>query len=93
MSLFDELYVRFFRSAVQNTVAASWRRQQGQCGVIAEEATIHEARAETWGIAALAVSVHMSAFHVKQLEGTVMHGVYTLDELGKVVKRDAKSTK
>lgn len=93
MSAFTELYVRFFKAAVSALIAASIERARGDDGVSLYEAEWYYGEARAWGRAALAVRPYLNAFHVKQLEGTVMGGKYTLSNDGMVVLNVSTATK
>lgn len=93
MGAFDELYVRFFRSAVECAFSASAARERTGDEVMQADAEYWQAEANTWGKAALALRPYMSQMRVRSLEGSVMRGRFTLNEYGIVQVRDAATTK
>jgi len=93
MSAFDELYVRFLRAAIAATLASADERARGGDEYSAYDAEYWSGEARAWGRAARAVAVYMSPFHVKQLEGAVMKGKFTLNVDGVIEVRDAAAAK
>jgi len=88
MAVFDELYVRFFKSAVQCELNCAAEQMDMGMLLTKEEYRFWAGEARAWGRAAAALRPYMSRSRIASLEGAVMHGAWTLDVEGNVRPRD-----
>lgn len=93
VAAFDELYVRFFRSAVECQLAADGMTWKDGWVALEDDAERWRYEAIVWGKAAAALFPYISQARRGSLEQSFFKGQFTLDDAGEVRMCDASSAK
>lgn len=93
MSAFDELYVRFFKGAVQCWLNCAAQEIDTENMFSKSDYGFWAGEARAWGRAAVALRPYLSKSRIASLEGAVMNGKFTLAGDGTVRFSDAAAAK